>query len=244
MKGFTIRRRLSTRYRVSLLGLFVLLLLLVLFGNEYGKAVDWHFRLPWRAHVELSAAELRSRNAALQEKLLILEQNSQVDRQAAALLQQQLIDAQKENFQLRKDLEFYQGIIHVKDDRKYPLIHELRIKPLARSREYRLELILLHISNTGKVLEGVLDVVLEGVEPGNVVQRMALSELSLERSRTHSIRVRNFRRVENNFMLPDNFQPQKIFVTLTMDDEEDSGFKEIFDWPLTASGEIADADVG
>lgn len=240
MKSFIIRRRMPMRYWMFLLGLCVLLLLILMFDNRYGKLGAGNLWLPWSAGRELSVEELRGRNAELQEKLLMLEQNGQVDKQAAALLQQQLVDTQKENFRLRKDLEFYQGIIHVESDRTSPVIHGIRIKPLARAREYRLELILLHITNRGKVLEGNLDVVLEGVESSSAVMRLSLKEISLNRNPAYSIRFRNFQRVENNFVLPEDFQPQKIFVTVTIDGDEGSGFEKIFDWPLTENGEIAD----
>ena len=228
------------RYRMSLLGLSVLLLLLLMFSNEYGKLASWNSSLPWNAQGELPPDELRSRNAELQEKLLVLEQNNRVDKQAAALLQKQLIDTEKENFRLRKDLEFYQGIIHVKNERNSPVIHGIRIKPLARAREYQLELILLHITNKDKMLEGFLDVVLEGIESSSDAMRLPLNEISLNRNPAYSVRFRNFQRIENNFILPENFRPQKIFVTVTIDDEEGSGFEKIFDWPLTENGEIAD----
>ena len=185
----------------------------------------------------MSAEELSNKNAELREELLILRQNSQVDKQAAALLQQQLIDTQKENFQLRKDLEFYKGIIDVQGSRNSPVIHGMRIRPLTHARGYRLELILLHITNTDKVFEGALDVVVEGKQD-SAATRLPLDEISL--SRNYSVRFRNFQRIENNFILPKNFQPQKIFVTVTIDDDEGFGFEEIYDWPLTENGEVAD----
>lgn len=240
MKSFIIRRRMPMRYWMFLLGMCVLLLLILMFGNRYGKPGAWNLWLPWSAGRELPVEELRGPNAELQEKLLILEQNGRVDKQAAVLLQQQLVDTQKENFRLRKDLEFYQGIIHVQNDRTSPVIHGIRIKPLVRAREYRLELILLHITNRDKVLEGNLDVVLEGVESSSAAMRLPLKEISLSRNPAYSVRFRNFQRVENSFVLPEDFQPQKIFVTVTIDGDERSGFEKIFDWPLTENGEIAD----
>ena len=132
------------------MGLTVLLLLLLVFGN---REAGLDFRLPWDADGSLAADELRGENTELREKLLIQQQNNQVDKQAAALLQEQLIASQEENFQLRKDLEFYQGIINVKGGRNSPVIHGMRIKPLTYARGYRLELILLHITNTEKVFE-------------------------------------------------------------------------------------------
>ena len=70
------------------------------------------------------------------------------------MLQEQLVDFQEENFQLRKDLEFYQGIITATDETNSPGVHGIRIKPLTHPNGYRLELVLLNIANTGKMVEG------------------------------------------------------------------------------------------
>lgn len=223
---------------MALLGLFVLLLLLI-FSNQEKLNAGLNSWLPWSAGKGLSAEELRGKNAELREKLLILEQNNQVDKQASALLQKQLIDSQKENFQLRKDLEFYKGIINVKGDKNSPVIHGIRIKPLTHAQGYRLELILLHITNTDKVFEGMLDVVVEGIQD-SAVTRLPLNEISLSRNQNYSVRFRNFQRIENNFILPENFQPQKILVTVSIDDEDEPGFEKIFDWPVTDGRETAD----
>ena len=232
LKDFIIRRHRPVRYRLHLALLCAVLL--ALFGYEYGKAAGWHLRWSWNADTDS-----RDQDAKLREKLLILERNNELDRQAAALLQQQLIDAQKENFQLRKELEFYQGIIHSKRDGETPVLHRIRIKPLLQARAYRLELILLHITDTDKVFSGTLDITLEGVQ-GRETTRLALSQLSSKQAQQYKVSFRNFQRFEDNFVLPDGFEPRTALVTLSLDGQQESGFEKVFDWPLTENGEIAD----
>ena len=239
MNGFIIRPRRSLRSWKPLAGLAVLLLLLLGFGNRESLNASLGLGFLWNADGSLSADELRGENAELREKLLVLQQNNRVDKQAAALLQKQLIDSQEENFRLTKDLEFYRGIINVKGDENSPVIHGMRIKPLAYARGYRLELILLHITNTDKVFEGALDVVVEGTQD-SALKRFPLDEISLGRNQNYSIRFRNFQRIEDNFVLPENFQPQKISVTLSMDDQDEPGLEKVFDWPVTNDREKAD----
>ena len=239
MNGFIIRPRRSLRSWKPLAGLAVLLLLLLGFGNRESLNASLGLGFLWNADGSLSADELRGENAELREKLLVLQQNNRVDKQAAALLQKQLIASQKENFRLTKDLEFYRGIINVKGDENSPVIHGMRIKPLAYARGYRLELILLHITNTDKVFEGALDVVVEGTQD-SAPKRFPLDEISLGRNQNYSIRFRNFQRIEDNFVLPENFQPQKISVTLSIDDRDEPGLEKVFDWPVTNGREKAD----
>ncbi len=244
MDNFVITMRRSWRRRVVFLILFVLLLA-VFISSDYFLGVrsnhngGWTFILPWTSIQGLSPEALLDENAELRESLLILQQNTRLDTQAAALLQERLIDSQEEIFQLSKDLEFYQGIINASDEENSPGVHGIRIKPLTHARGYRLELILLYIANTDKMVDGVIGVVLEGILD-SAVKRLSLNEISLDENQTYTIRFRNFQRFENNFILPENFEPQRVFVTLSIDDQDESGFEKVFDWPVTDGRETAD----
>ncbi len=244
MDNFVITMRRSWRRRVVFLILFVLLLAVFIYSDYFPGVRSnhnggWTFILPWTSTQGLSPEELLDENAELRERLLILQQNTRLDTQAAALLQERLIDSQEEIFQLSKDLEFYQGIINASDEENSPGVHGIRIKPLTHARGYRLELILLYIANTDKMVDGVIDVVLEGILD-SAVKRLSLNEISLDENQTYTIRFRNFQRFENNFILPENFEPQRVFVTLSIDDQDESGFEKVFDWPVTDGRETAD----
>ena len=244
MDNFVITMRRSWRRRVVFLILFVLLLAVFIYSDYFPGVRSnhnggWTFILPWTSTQGLSPEELLDENAELRERLLILQQNTRLDTQAAALLQERLIDSQEEIFQLSKDLEFYQGIINASDEENSPGVHGIRIKPLTHARGYRLELILLYIANTDKMVDGVIDVVLEGILD-SAVKRLSLNEISLDENQTYTIRFRNFQRFENNFILPENFEPQRVFVTLSIDDQDESGFEKVFDWPATDGRETAD----
>ncbi len=244
MDNFVITMRRPWRRRIIFLILFVLLLVLFI-NSDYFPGVrsnqngGWTFILPWNFAQGLSPEALFDENTELRERLLILQQNTRLDTQAAALLQERLIDSQEEIFQLRKDLEFYQGIINASGEENSPGVHGIRIKPLTHAHGYRLELILLYIANTDKMVEGVIDVVLEGILD-SAVKRLSLNEISLDENQTYTIRFRNFQRFENNFILPENFEPQRVFVTLSIDDQDESGFEKVFDWPVTDGRETAD----
>ena len=229
MDRFVIRARISRRNCVASLVVFAFVLLLtwLLFTNAI---LDLKFL--GGDSEDVSTKDLLNENAELREKLLILEQNIQMDNRAAVLLQEQLIYSQGENSQLRKDLEFYQGIINATDEANSPVMHGIRIKPLTRLNGYRFELILLNIANTDKMIEGVVDVVLEGILD-SALKRLSLTDLSLDENQIYSIRFRNFQRFENNFILPENFKPQRVFVTLSISDRKNLGFEKVFDWSVS-----------
>lgn len=246
MDNFVVKPR-GTRHRLlGYLILFVLLVVLLLgstdlFGVYRWQNGGWSFKLPWLISRSLSPEELLSKNEELRERLLVLGQNNKVDKRATALLQEKLVDSQEEIFQLKKDLEFYQGIINATGASNSPRVHGLRVKRLLHAHGYRLELFFLNIGNTDEVVEGIITVVLEGVLD-STVKRLPLSDLSLDDDRSYSIRFRNFQRFENNFILPANFEPQRVFVTLYLPEQEEIAFEKILDWPET--NERVTADVG
>ena len=232
MQNFTIKPHRSWRTRTLLLLVLIMLpplLLLIFLGRV---EVDWKLIWPRSLNGQASPEELLAENARLKEQLLALEQNSQVDKQAAALLQQELLESQEQNFRLRRDLEFYQGVMDVKSDKNSPVIQGVRIKPMAQNNGYRLELILLHITNKDKLFEGVLDIVLAGVQDGEAM-RLPLRAVSLDHNKDYAVRFRNFQRFENTFVLPDEFRPQNIVVTVSISGQEEGKLEKIFDWPIT-----------
>ena len=244
MDNFIIKTRRTWFRRIIYPAVFVVLAVLIaggadLFDIHRNPDGSWGFSLPWNAGLNLSRDELLEENNELREKVLILEQNTRLDKQAAALLQEKLIVSQEENFQLRKDLEFYQGIINASSEENSPSVHGIRVRPLTHAHGYRLELIFLYISNNDELVEGVIDVVLEGIL-GDVVKRLSLNEISLDENQVYAVRFRNFQRFESNFILPVNFEPQRVFVTLSINDREESGFEKVFDWPVTDGRETSD----
>ena len=89
------------------------------------------------------------------------------------------------------------------------------------------------------MVEGEIEIVLEGILD-SATKQLPLSAVSLDKNRDYNVRFRNFQRFENNFILPENFKPQRVFVTLSPDDPDQTGFEKIFDWPETDDGETAD----
>lgn len=185
----------------------------------------------------LSELGLCGEDLAMRKRLQALEQLASVDKQAAALLQQELVDAQENIYRLKEDLEFYQGIINTGDSNNGELdAHGIRIQPLVQTRGYRLELVLTRVTKGGKATEGTIDIALEGIQ-GTASRRLALREISLDKQAAYTFSFRNFQRFENNFILPEDFQPQRVFVYLSVEGREGAGSEKVFDWPLTTNRE-------
>lgn len=183
--------------------------------------------------------DLRAENIQLGEKAAMLEQAANLDNQATALLTDELKAAQEEIYNLKKELEFYRGVIDAEGDRGWLDVHGMRILPLNRERSYRLELILIHTAKSDKTVEGALEVLLEGVREAGT-EYVNLKEISLDKDVVYRFKFGNFKRFENNFALPEDFNPQRIFVKMMVENKKKSEFKRVFDWPANSTREASD----
>lgn len=237
MRAFVIKPHRPWRGLITVMILGVLFALSALLFTDNSDWFGIHKRLS--SDWERERQDLHSENAELQEKVLMLEQTTRLDKQAAALLQEELINSQEEIYRLKKDLEFYQGIMDATGGESGPNVHAIRIQPLTQERGYRLELILIHVAKKDKVIEGVIGIALEGVQD-NATRHLDLSEITLDKDLVYDFKFRSFQRFENSFILPENFEPQRVFVNLSIKDKKESRFEKIFDWPVTSGRERAD----
>ena len=183
--------------------------------------------------------DLRAENIQLSEKVIVLEQAANLDKQAASLLTDELKAAQEEIYNLKKELEFYQGVIDAEGNRGWLDVHGMRILPLNHERSYRLELILIHTAKSDKKVAGALEVILEGVREAGT-EYVNLKEITLDKDVVYRFKFGNFKRFENNFALPEGFNPQRVFVKMMVEDKKKSEFKRVFDWPANSTREASD----
>ena len=81
----------------------------------------------------------------LEERIVMLDRTAQLERQTIANLQAGMIKQQDEVYKLRKELEFYQGIMAAAGDSRGLNIQGLRIQETSQPRNYYFKLILTHV---------------------------------------------------------------------------------------------------
>ena len=241
MSKFVVKSRRGWRWLLAgaaFGGVAVLFMLLTKFGNWADSGLwtegGWNNKA-----LQAANRDLRAENIQLSEKAIVLEQAANLDKQAASLLTDELKAAQEEIYNLKKELEFYRGVIDAEGNRGWLDVHGMRILPLNHERGYRLELILIHTAKSDKKVACVVEVVLEGVREAGT-EYVNLKEITLDKDVVYRFKFGNFRRFENNFALPENFNPQRIFVKLMVEDKKKSEFKRVFDWPANSTREASD----
>ncbi len=176
--------------------------------------------------------ELEHENSRLREQVLMMERNADLDRQTAALMQEEIKQSQDEIYRLTGELEFYQGIMDATRSAQGLNIHGIHVDSLPQKHSYRLKLVLTHVTKSVKVAAGLLDVSIEGVQNGST-NLLRLQDITLDDSLELSFKFRNFKRFESSLELPEDFTPHKVLVQLQPNDRKQAKIKRVFDWPVS-----------
>jgi len=166
----------------------------------------------------------------LQERIVMLERTAQVERQTIVNLQKDMIEQQDVIYKLRKELEFYQGIMTSTGESRGLKILGLRIEEMSQPRSYYFKLILTHVSKSDKVITGKLSILLEGVQ-GDVARTIDIRELTLSESLSLNFKFGSFERIEGSITLPESFVVHRVVVRARPEGKKRTpAIERIFDW--------------
>jgi len=166
----------------------------------------------------------------LEDNIVMLERTAQLERQTIANLQGDMIKQQDEVYKLRKELEFYQGIMAAAGESRGFNIQGLRIEETSQPRSYYFKLILTHVSKSDKMAAGKLSILLEGVQD-DMPRTIDIRELTLSKSLSLVFKFSSFERIEGSIMLPDGFVAHRVIVRARLEGKKTTPEMErIFDW--------------
>lgn len=166
----------------------------------------------------------------LEDRIIMLERTAQLDRQTIENLQGGMIKQQDEVYTLKKELEFYQGIMAAAGEFRGLSIQGLRIEATSQPRSYYFKLILTHVSKSDKMAAGRLSILLEGVQD-DTPRTIDIRELTLSRSLSLVFKFSSFERIEGSIMLPDGFVAHRVIVRARLEGKKTTPEMErIFDW--------------
>ena len=166
----------------------------------------------------------------LEDNIVMFERTAQLERQTIANLQGDMIKQQDEVYKLRKELEFYQGIMAAAGESRGFNIQGLRIEETSQPRSYYFKLILTHVSKSDKMAAGRLSILLEGVQD-DMPRTIDIRELTLSKSLSLVFKFSSFERIEGSIMLPDGFVAHRVIVRARQEGKKMTPEMErIFDW--------------
>ena len=177
-------------------------------------------------------SRLNDENSVLRERVIKLERMTSVDNQTATNLQEEIKNLQDEVYRLKGELEFYQGVMDSAREVEGLNVQGLHIVPLLQANNFRLKLILTHVTKSDKVAEGTIDIILEGIQ-GDSQKALNIQDLVIEVSLQSIYKFKHFMRLESTMMIPAGFIPHRVRVSLIPKETKLSKVVRTFEWPET-----------
>jgi hypothetical protein len=219
------------------LGIVVALLLLVtaaylLFeSGKYHAGAGLEKLARQRGELEQRVAELQEENLSLREQTAVSQRSSEIDRRASLDVRREFAGLQDELLEVRKELDFYRGIVSPGDVKPGLRIQSVQLEPGSASGSVFYQLTLTQVKRNERYVRGIIEMEVEGLEDGTP-KVLLFKKLAEGNSKVLNYKFRYFQNVEGEIWIPPEFEPKKVRVLLKPQGKgQPPAIEEVVDWP-------------
>lgn len=175
----------------------VVVMLLACVGG-YGLAY-WQFVGRHASPMDRVAVQKHEDVQALQARIVHLESQLQVANAAQGNLAKEMAAMQDEDMRLKEDVAFYKSILTEGSTAGVPKIHSVKLSKGPRAGEYQYQILLVQSGRHDKVVQGALQLVLNGMQDGKpLVQRIEPSG----QQKGVKVNFKYYQRINGMFSVP------------------------------------------
>ena len=224
-------------WQTLLLRLFMLLLIALIATGLYWYG---HFQGGHRhqesqhkqRQLEGQVAGLVVDNNRLREQNAILTRSAKVDHEAYNQLEVTVTRLHNELMDLKRELDFYRGIISPSDTSRGLDIQRFEIMAQPKGH-FQYHLVLTQLLDNSEFAEGEVEFLVEGSQNGETVE-YTLAQLS-EAEGELAFRYQYFQSFEGELLLPDGFVPKRISLNVKPKGKTHKPFSQSYDWVVRES---------
>jgi hypothetical protein len=200
-------------------------------GGDVGRQLD---------AAEVRAETLQKQVIELQQRQATLEASDRISRAANTEVQTSLSERDEEIAGLRADVAFYERLVGATSQRKGLNTHSIEFSPEAAGT-WQYAVVLTQNLNRGAISQGQMRFTVEGVKNGKLTS-VSWDELH-QRTKVpgQEYSFRYFQQLTGSVMLPQDFTPQRVRVTLG---SGAGGTTQVFDWKQAGAPAAAAANEG
>ncbi len=185
-----------------------------------------------RDRLEAQIETLEQHNRELREHVVVLQKSSEIDRLANLEVRNSYADLQNELLELRRELEFYRGIVSPGNAKAGLRIQRFELVPGNGAGHFDYNLTLTQLKRNDRYARGSILIEVEGLQDGKPVT-LPLSALVTDGAATLKYKFRYFQHFSGELVLPDNFRPQRASVRLRPRGKgQPAGVDTTIDWPV------------
>ncbi len=167
------------------------------------------------ANRELS--ELREQNQRLNQRVALLRRAEEMSRAANAALQATLAEREADTASMRNDLSFYQRLTGGEGRRQGLAVYSVALQSVPGSSAFAFQVTLTQNLNTARQLKGTVRLRVDGVLDDRLVS-LGWTDLQQDpQAQALAYEFRYFQQIGGNFILPEDFVPNRIRVRVVPD---------------------------
>lgn len=170
-------------------------------------------------------AEARSVNETLRQRLVTADQAREIDRQAYAEINNNLVALQDEILELKEEVAFYRGIVTPENAGATGVrVQSLHFAAAGRPRAYTYKLILTQVDKEAKLVRGLAKITVLGTRTG------AAAEVPADRDSVIKFQFKYFGKSEGDIVLPEAFAPARVVVEVTTEFPKRNRAETVYTW--------------
>lgn len=182
--------------------------LLLVLALGYGVAY-WQFVGRSAFPMDRVAAQKLEDVQALQVKVVHLESQLQVATAAQSNLAKEMATMQDESMRTQEEVAFYKSILTDGGTTGVPKIHSVKLSKGAHAGEYQYQILLVQSGRHDKVVQGGLQLVLNGTQDG---RPMAHHVEPAGQQKGIKVNFKYYQRIEGSFTVPPRTSAQTLQV--------------------------------
>ena len=172
-----------------------------------------------------------SERNTLRDRVAILERSSQVDRQAAQAVREELGGLQEELQVAREEIKFYRGIVSPGEGNQGLRIHNFTLSQGLQAGEYQYDLVLTQLQRTDRYVKGKVTWKIIGKQDDEVSE-LGLAAVTEAGTKSLEFRFRYFQHLTGMITLPETFVAHKVELVVKAGGKKaPEPLTEVFDWP-------------
>lgn len=179
--------------------------------------------------LQAEGAALSHSEQEMKKRIAVLERGHQVDQATMMALRQEAQALDGEIHELRREVEFYEGMMDVAGASSGLRIQGILVESTDMERHYRYKLVLTHTAKNDSFVEGVMEIAVEGIQEG-VQKALDLSDIHLGKAPELAFKFKNFKQFKGGFILPKAFAPANMQVRARFKGKS-TVLERDFSWP-------------
>lgn len=175
--------------------------------------------------------ELGAERVKLYEERAVLERTSQIDREAARAVGEEMKGIQESRLKMEEELVFLRGIISNKVDKNSLRIRDFRLQSSEIMHVFQYNFIVSQVLNDKGGVKGDLFISVTGEQKGKNVS-LELAALTEEKSESLKVDFKHFQKFEGLLQLPEDFAVVNMTIKIKPSQKKMPSFSESFKWSV------------